>query len=375
MKILHLATDEKFIDMALSSFERVYPGNNSLFIYGIDYKPYYVKYEIEKIITKKERYFGINNDTLNEFDIIVVHSLNPSFYNIICNIPFNIPVVWFGWGFDYYLLINDYESFLPLTKKEFSTIEENKLNLSKVISSYLKKLFLNKSIDKVLHRINYFAPVLETEYELVKSSKVWKAFPKYINWNYGSLEDDFVKGVDGWIDGSNILLGNSADPNNNHLDTFKKLSQVQLGKNKIITPLSYGNKDWKVEVLKEGERAFGNNFEPLISYMTIEEYLSILNTCSIVIMNHTRQQALGNILIMLYLGAKLYLNPKSPVYSYLKNNGLIVFDIDLIEDMPDTFFELLSKEQMNLNREYIKKIWARSVCDAKTRKLGEVVLG
>ncbi|MGP4883030.1 hypothetical protein ACTXQV_67810, partial [Klebsiella pneumoniae] len=67
---------------------------------------------------------------------------------------------------------------------------------------------------------------------------------------------------------------------------------------------------------------FGDKFLPVVDYMPIQQYVGILINCGFVIMNHVRQQALGNILIMLYLGAKVFLREENPVYTFLKNHGV-----------------------------------------------------
>ncbi len=48
------------------------------------------------------------------------------------------------------------------------------------------------NIEKVFNKIDYFSPVLYEDYLLVKNK--FKNFkPKYIDWNYGTLEDDLIK--------------------------------------------------------------------------------------------------------------------------------------------------------------------------------------
>ena len=44
-----------------------------------------------------------------------------------------------------------------------------------------------------------------------------------------------------------------------------------------------------------------------------------LEWCDTLIFNHIRQQGVGNIITLGYLGAKIYLNKKSPVFEFYKN--------------------------------------------------------
>src|SRR5690606_34405210 len=58
------------------------------------------------------------------------------------------------------------------------------------------------------------------------------------------------------------------------------------------------------------------------------EYFTLLSTCNTGIFYHFRQQAMGNIIALLFLGLRIYLSNKNPVYPYLKRNNITVFDFD-----------------------------------------------
>src|SRR5690606_10212357 len=48
----------------------------------------------------------------------------------------------------------------------------------------------------------------------------------------------------------------------------------------------------------------------------------------IVVMNHYRQQAIGNILAMLWMGAKVYLDEKNTFYHYLRRKQIHIFSVE-----------------------------------------------
>jgi hypothetical protein len=106
----------------------------------------------------------------------------------------------------------------------------------------------------------------------------------------------------------------------------------RLQSRKILCPLSYGNTAYGDLVGAFGSRTYGESFVPLRTYLSTVAYVDALRSCSIAAMNHVRQQGLGNIIMMLWNGARIFLNHESPVISELGSLGIKTFDI---RDLPD----------------------------------------
>ncbi len=124
-----------------------------------------------------------------------------------------------------------------------------------------------------------------------------------------------------------ILAGNSADPSNNHIELFKSLEGFKDENIEIICPLSYGpDKDYTSLVIKEGQRIFGDKFKPLTQFLNTSEYSKILLQVDVAIMNHKRQQGLGNLSSILWLGKKVFVRSDTTSYNYFKSEGITVFD-------------------------------------------------
>ncbi|HAH49907.1 MAG TPA: 4-alpha-L-fucosyltransferase, partial [Balneola sp.] len=72
-------------------------------------------------------------------------------------------------------------------------------------------------------------------------------------------------------DSLNILVGNSSDPGNCHLEMFRALKEELAKKGlqnyNIVCPLSYGSDDHAEKVIKKGELLFGSNFMPLTNFL------------------------------------------------------------------------------------------------------------
>lgn len=54
----------------------------------------------------------------------------------------------------------------------------------------------------------------------------------------------------------------------------------------------------------------------------------MLNSIKIAIFNNRRRQAVGNIITLIYFGAKVFLSEKITFYQYLKKIGIIVYSYE-----------------------------------------------
>lgn len=368
LRILHLANDEKFIDQAIKAFEREAPGCNKLLVCGkMPLK--HVKSEAAVIQGLKAISGAVAGD-LPKYNIVIVHSLNPVWFRLIKKLHASSVLIWLGWGYDYYDIIkkNRSELLLPLTRKKSPSNQEEK-SLTEKVKSILKKVVI-PSKKSIIERLDIFCPVLPSEYAATKIKFTGKFFPRQGFWNYGNLEEDLINGFEGHtVSGDNLLVGNSASAENNHLDTFSLISTLGIYGRNIISPLSYGSPQYRDFVIKEGADIFGEKFKPLTNFMPIQEYIKTLQSCGFVIMNHLRQQAVGNIVIMLYLGAKVFLNKSCPTFTYLKNHGAVIFSIDELKASPSMLNERLDAQSIVINQRALEKVWSREASQRRTREL------
>ncbi|WP_243708104.1 TDP-N-acetylfucosamine:lipid II N-acetylfucosaminyltransferase [Luteimonas arsenica] len=296
--------------------------------------------------------------------------------------------MWIGWGFDYYG-----REFLEQGTFGPTLLSQNKLTPSRkseqrarkrgVIKTFVAALLFGKrsAVSRdLLTRIDYFSPVLDWEYEQIKDNNPWfKA--AYLSWNYGTIEDDY------WANrnvqcaqGRNILVGNSAAATNNHAEAFAQLFACSGTQDRrIVVPLSYGgNPAYVDQVLKIGREYFGERFVPLLEFQPKEEYFATLSSCGFVFMNHVRQQGLGNIVALLCMGAKVYLNSMNPLLSWLRTRGILIFEFDPSASggkcSAEEFLPLTVKE-VQLNRERLISIWGRDVKRRKTKYVVDVLTG
>jgi len=348
MKVLHIAKDEKFIDAAIKEFNRVLWIENRFLVIS-DGELKYVKSKVDRISVLEYSHFMNSFQCYSSYELIVFHSIDINDRQFLKNIPRTIKILWIGWGFDYINII-DYSKRSFLSKKTKILLDRRKIPFKICLATKLKQNFIISSLQTFsfrleTNRVDFFAPVIKEDYLIIKNK--WKYFkPKYVQWNYGIYTGNLEDVFDSAKVRNNIIVGNSASPFNNHLDIFHKLSDLKLGDSKIICPLSYGDKWYASQVIAQGKRLF-DGFHPLVDFLKLEDYNSILESCSIGIFGHYRQQATGNITMLLSMGTKIFLYERNPLFQYYTKNGYIIFKI---EDINQKSLEGLTREEIEHNK-------------------------
>lgn len=192
---------------------------------------------------------------------------------------------------------------------------------------------------KLIRKLRHFISLVEGDYELAKQ---WYGargeFHRAVLYSY---LDEHEFGTAEMPDPGKvirILVGNSADPSNQHLEVFDQLLALKQSSFELYVPLSYGNNEYAQDVISKGKAMFGERFQPLTGFLSIEQYRSLLADIDIAIFNHRRQQGLGNIIALLAKGKKVYLRPEVTTWSCFTDLGIHLFDTSAVN------LELLSKE-------------------------------
>lgn len=382
--IIHLAQDEKFIDSSINNFENLAPQKNILVIFS--------KYETLKYVKTSKIDYIINPDDFNpkyfleqfeHIDFIISYSLFKSSLMVIKYA--SCPVVWLGFGYDYYPLI---------IREPTKLLQKKTLSLRfKLYPKEKVKFFIRKLIPYCFHhyffsdnnhlksnliksgKINYFSPVIEPEYDLLKSKFKTNLFPQYVDFSFGSgftSNEKFY--LDIKINGNNILLGNSASFTNNHIEAIDIIAKCIIDQNrKVIAPLSYGNESYQSAIISYGKAVLKSRFEPIVNFLDKEEYFLKISSCSIVLMNHLRQQAVSNIGMMLLFGAKIFLNQQNPLYYHLKKSGYLIYPINDILKLGKKSLCPLTEEQRNHNRNVFTKTHSKKIVLEKISHLINIV--
>jgi len=162
-----------------------------------------------------------------------------------------------------------------------------------------------------------------------------------------------------------ILVGNSATDTNRHEFTFNKLSKIGLKDLKVNVPLSYGDPEYRDKILKIGKEIFGEKFYPLNEFLPYDKYLEIIFNIDIAIFAHNRQQGMGNLIQLLGLGKKVYLNPETSQWDLYQNLGIKVYDIN-----GDIDLNINAKELEN-NKKIVREWFSLENLKAQLKKIFE----
>lgn len=227
---------------------------------------------------------------------------------------------WIVWGGDIYSYV-DWKLYDEETEKIIGHTS-NKKNWKRKVLTNLRKTSIKK--------LDYIG-INETEFSIIK--KYFKTNAKRVNFNYPNptqttAQDTQVITTEKNKTSKVILLGNSGDPTNNHITILKKLKNLNCDY-KVIVPLSYGSNTEYIDAVKKyGTELLGGHFVPLLDFMSPDEYSKLLATVDVGIMNHYRQQAIGNLRILLSQGKKVYLNEINPLYHYYTDKGIFLSKIE-----------------------------------------------
>lgn len=375
LKLLHIISDEKFPDAAYRQFEEVAPGVSTFMLPGTKAPIRHLK---EIVPVRVSRFSFLNPafiNSLEKYDAVILHSMTRFAIELIGRASRKTKFVWIGMGFDYYDLI--YKNVHEMLEPETSSVVKDTLPTfgRKGPRNPIKRFLLpflypnSKRKKELIQRVEIFCPVLPSESEKLKS-KLERFHPKTVAWNYGAQSRLIDSGSDfGWVSGDNILVGNSATPTNNHVEIFRSLSRIQLPlSSKIVVPLSYGDVRYRKKIVELGNELFGDQFQPVTDFMGIDEYISLLQSCSIMIMNHKRQQGAGNVGIGVFLGAKVFINPSSPLYEHYRNTGFTIFSVtglekELREKVTGLSMDLASRNREKLQQERGKEAHLRKTAN------------
>lgn len=354
IKILHIFLDDKFFDSVSTFFDSLKNVENYYYFYSKDKLHFkYIKQTDKiKVLYNEKEY--INTISQLSMDIVYLHSLSPTFYKYVLSLPKECKIIWWAWGYDLYYNWRGCKPFitLPLYKEKTNHYIQRKGNtLAYKIKHILRKIkntitYLSdiRVRNRVLLRIDYFTPVIDTEFELMKTNSNFNARPFMLRRGPGGLNNINFEPV--LHDKSmNILVGNSLTLTNNHLDVWEYIKDCSRYENQeYIFPVSYGN-EMDIKLLKSVIK--GDNIRWLEDFMPISEYKQLQNSVTHAVLGVIRQQAMGNIFKLLGSGVKVFLFKDSIVYKYLKEKGYIVFCIEDISK--DSFLEPLSHEDAITN--------------------------
>ena len=372
-RIAHIVSDEKFIDSAFNIFNLIENCKNTFYCLHLKANLEFIKCaEVEIIKTISNEWVAF----LDTFDLVIFHSLiELRKKELLARLKETTQVLWIGWGADYYhlmgssfdnLYLNHTDDILKLMKVHYRRRKIFELGSFKFYQNQIdkfKRFKLNNT--EWISKINFFAPVLKSEYEIVKKNNP-NFNAQFLEWNYPINLNTNLHIIN--KKSQVLLVGNSASYYNNHVDALLYLSKFKTSIKKIIAPLNYGGEPFYInKVVKNGIEIFDDKFFVLIEFYSKDKYYEIIENVSHAIFFSKRQLAMGNIYFLLSNGAKVFLLKQNPAFQFLKEKGFIVFSIDEICEKKLTSF--LTKEESLANFTLAHDIMAHEKLLKNTRCL------
>lgn len=369
MHILHFALDDKFIPLQADMSEEAFPGATQLRILPPDGATTLHTTESASLRYVDADYFDGSAELradIAQADCVLVHGMTHEFAGALEYVPDAVLVLWGAWGYEYVNELPHLGSGLLPSSSDHQRRLAWRRRLLQVTNADRRRRLIrrlrgrfvpNQTIDRfgLLAAARHLDLVNVNPVDLPKIHAAIPDFTAdYHHFAYYTTEDTFAVGVD--MAGPDILLGNSASPTNNHIPAMELLKEVDLTGRRIFVPLSYGDDRYARHVAQLGNRWFGDAFVAMIDFLPLADYNEAVSRCGTAILNHVRQQGIGNASMALYKGATLYLRPESTLHPFFTEMGAFVRDVD---DLPTTLNDPQSDEQRQANRDVVGEYWSR----------------
>ena len=358
---LHIVTNEKIINRCIDNFEVVHPGQNKWIVLQSDSSRDYVdnRKEVFKCQYDSALFWEIVGD-VEYYDKIIIHFLTKDSARFVCKID-HPNIYWIEWGFDLYNILLQYKGYQLYSdvrlQKRYSN--HKKLGILYPIYQQLSLLRLQHLYYRAAKKIRFFIPdSMYDEYPLLLEYYPKLKHLQYKEFFYYPLDE--VLGTDYEhkdLLGYNIIIGNSASLSGNHYEVIDLLSKINIGSRKIVVPLSYGLKRYGDDVELYGKKHFGSQFRAIRDFMPLKEYNKVLRSANFFIYNNYRQEAVGNILVALYLGGKVFINRKNPLLKFYKGLGIHIYDLSAL--CLDEGFSPLTQEKIDNNRRILMSHYSK----------------
>ncbi len=342
-ELFHILPDDKFTDSTVKFFNQIPVQNNYIVHEKKNYKyinPQKFKtiniYSVKDILWLRKQ----------KFHTIIFHSLSIKNHIALLFIRNYKNIIWKVYGDDLY-------SLLKIKRKLYE---------HETYSFYIKQTTFLNSLYKKIHKriydflfrinkrkINYISTVTPQEYELLKRN--YKV--NYINY-FIPVHNLLRERKSISVKSNNILIGNSCNEWNNHLEIFKIVNKYKEYFIDIIVPLSYPKEknQYRNKLISVGNSTFHSQFIPIKDFMPLDEYDKIFFNCKCAVFNHKRQAAGGNIVFAVSVGIKVFLDPINELYQYLNQLGAKVYRFP--EDFNESnIIEPFSKEEVLINQNII----------------------
>ena len=357
-RCIHVMRDEKIINRTIKFFEKVYPSENKYIVIQSSGVKYVQPQDNVVFISSASGLIDFLEE-ISSYKYLIIHFLWKDVAIALRNVR-NENICWIEWGADLYNQLLHIRGYKLYSNQETEAVANSLVCSSSLFSSLTNTIRLKYNqyvLTRFIKKVKYFIPdSTPDEYSLLLKYYPEFSFLKYKEIFYYPINDILGNLLDERCSGTNIIVNHSASPTGNHIDVFRLLSRLSIHDRKIVVPISYGTEKMKRHILDWGQRILNNNFCPVLDFMSLDEYNKLLLTSNIFIYGHIRQEAVGNILIALYIGGKVFLSSESPMYLYYKRIGLRLYSLNELDN--DSIKIPMKTEDVEINRRILRELYS-----------------
>lgn len=283
----------------------------------------------------------------------------------------NVKVGWVFWSYEFYhrpdRVENLFEKFSSAYYKKGSNFFRN--SKAKFYWLVKKILFIPVFNKKLLEHsyllVSNFYSFLEQDY-----TNVIKTIP-HKNCSYNFLSFLSIKQVtDNLILSAmsyEVMIGHSPNPSLNHAEILDKLHSFSFT-GKLLIPQEFGEDAYKNAIKHKAKTLFIDNVTFLEKRLPLQKYYERLSLIGFAIFNFKTQEGLGNILFLVWNGAKIFLKKESSVYIQFKSWGFLIFSVE--DDLSkESLSQCLSLTDRERNKSITEKLFSSEKIERDWQKL------
>ena len=347
-KIIHVHSDRKFISDS-EKFNGEFFVNELLILE--------TKNSFNKEYHDKALFFEAIPENLNKIsaivnsaDILVLYNLDFFKSQIVNCVDKKVKIIWRFFGTELYS--RKLHLYLSTKSRFYFKPRLFKDQIKRILPFLFPK---EKLFYRAIKRSDAIVSVFQEEYNYM--IRLWNHLPIFIPFSQDGLHF-YTKEINFELEypkSNTVVIGNSRSHYNNHLDILELIETCDLDEKIDIKLLyNYGPQNEYTQKVREKADCIAN-VSLIDSFFSSNEFIDFYGPVAAFVHNSYRQMALGNIFMALHRGVKVYLNKKNPTYTWLKNKGLNIYEIEDLKNDMETGQIHLEKSEIKHNLKCLKK--------------------
>jgi len=335
----HLFPDEKYVDDFISKvLECSTQPENNVFLLRAQRPFARVNRHAERVI-EAPLYSQVLEGYINGLtasDRLLIHYLERRVCEWLDTVKVAAPIGWVFWGAELYNNAGiNFPLYGPLTREIYRSNLLQKPWLYRIPFFRKIEIFYENQIKaprmyrlkaRTFGRLSYFYNYNPYNYKVFR--RAFRTPAEFVYFIYPRIFDvpDFDEDAAPPLpideQKVNVIIGNSANYSNNHLEAFDKIRPHESVV--VWVPLSYGDKDYAEYLQRIGNKRFGDNFRPLTEYYPTNQYFAFLQRMDIGVFGNYRPLAMGNITTLLAQGKPMVMMENNPSFKDLEDRGFFL---------------------------------------------------